>query len=106
MKRKAQRIVQQPPKAPHVSLQTNSQNLDGFGASMPPDRFIVHIYFDQKGLAKYANDFLTEHELLQWRTGRGKPIRNWKVCAADWIFDLRQRMKRMSRLSVFCSESI
>jgi hypothetical protein len=106
MKRKAKRSVQPPSKSQHVSLKINGQNLDGFGASMPPDRFVVHIYFNQKGLAEYTNDFLAEHELLQWKTRTGKPIRNWKVCAADWIFDHRQRMKRISRLSVFYSEFI
>ena len=106
MKRKAKRIIQQLPKAPQANLKIRSQNRDGFGVNVPPDRFVVHIYFDQKDLAEFADVFLAEQELLQWKTGTGTPIRNWKVCAADWIFDHRQRMKRKSRLSPYCSESI
>ncbi|MCO5950909.1 hypothetical protein [Mucilaginibacter flavidus] len=106
MKRKAKRIIQQPPKAPQDNPKNKGSNLAGYGVNVPPDRFVVHIYFDQKGLADCADVFLAEKELLQWKTGTGSPIRNWKVCAADWIFDHRQRMKRRSRLSPYCSESI
>jgi hypothetical protein len=106
MKRKAKRIIQQPPKAPQANLKIRGQNRDGFGVNVPPDRFVVHIYFDQKDLAECADVFLAQQELLQWKTITGAPIRNWKLCAADWIFDHRQRMKRRSRLSPYYSESI
>jgi len=106
MKRKAKRIIPKRPKAPQANLKIGAQTVDGFGVNVPPDRFAVHIYFDQKDLAEYADVFLAEQELRQWQTGTGTPIRNWKVCAADWIFDHRQRMKRKSRLSPYCNESI
>jgi hypothetical protein len=106
MKRKAKRIIPQLPKAPLPNLKNKGPNLDGFGVNVPPDRFVVHVYFDQKDLAEYADVFLEQQELLQWKTGTGTPIRNWKVRAADWIFDHRQRMKRRSRQSPYCGESI
>jgi hypothetical protein len=106
MKRKAKRIIPQPPKASTANHKNRGQNRDGFGVNVPPDRFVVHIYFDQKDLAECADVFLAQHDLLQWKTLTGAPIRNWKLSAADWIFDHRQRMKRRSRLSPYYSESI
>jgi hypothetical protein len=106
MKRKAKRIIPKRPKAPQANRKIGAQTVEGFGVNVPPDWFAVHIYFDQKDLAEFADVFLAEQELLQWKTGTGAPIRNWKVCAADWIFDHRQRMKRRSRLSPYYSGSI
>ncbi|GAB2977292.1 hypothetical protein GCM10027049_10420 [Mucilaginibacter puniceus] len=106
MKRKVKRIIPKQPKAPQANLKNKGADLDGFGVNVPPDRFVVHIYFDQKDLAEFADVFLAEQKSLKWKTGTGTPIRNWKVCAADWIFDHLQRIKRKSRLSPYCSESI
>ncbi|MDB5032658.1 MAG: hypothetical protein JWP71_3379 [Mucilaginibacter sp.] len=106
MKRKAKRIIQHLPKASQANFKIRGQDPNGFGVNVPPDRFVVHVYFDQKDLAECAEVFLSEQELLQWKTIKGAPIRNWKVCAADWIFDHRQRMKRRSRLSPYYCESI
>ena len=106
MKRKAKRIILQPPKAPQANQIIKGQIREGFGFNVPPDRLVVHIYFDQIDLAECGDVFLAQQELLQWKTITGAPIRNWKLCAADWIFDHRQRMKRRSRLSPYYSESI
>jgi hypothetical protein len=70
----------------------------GFGYEMPPDRELVHIYFDQKGLAGQADSFYKFYDHAYWQSARGTPFRNWKVLAADWIFNYRQQLKLEQRL--------
>ncbi|EHQ24750.1 hypothetical protein [Mucilaginibacter paludis] len=105
MKRKAKRVIQNQREPRHDKPKVLADNHDGFGGNVPPDRMVVAIYFDQKDLPDCADAFLAEQELLQWKTIRGAPIRNWKVCAAEWIFNYRQEMKRKFRLSPFSSQS-
>ena len=105
MKRKAKRIVPnldiQPRNRVAIAVRIN----EGFGTSMPPSLNSIEIYFDQKGLLEAAGDFYNEHELREWKSTTGQPIINWKVRAADWIYDYRQAMKMRFRKSPFYSES-
>jgi hypothetical protein len=105
MKRKAKRIVPNLHKQPRNGIAIVVNDDDGLGTSMPPSLTSIEIYFDQKGLLEIAEDFYSEHELRQWKSSTGQPIINWKVCAADWIYDYRQAMKIRLRRSPFYSES-
>ena len=105
MKRKAKRIVPNLHKQPKNRIVIAVRNDDGLGTSMPPSLTSVEIYFDQKGLVEIAGNFFTEHELREWKSATGHPIINWKVCAADWIYDYRQAMKMRFRKSPFYTES-
>ncbi|QQL50281.1 hypothetical protein [Mucilaginibacter ginkgonis] len=69
----------------------------GFGYEMPPDQQIVLIYFDQQGLLGEAGNFFRHYENCSWKSPRGKPYRNWKVLATDWIFNHRQASKLLER---------
>ena len=104
MKRKAKRIVPKDTQ-PKNRIAIALHNDDGLGTSMPPSFASIEIYFDQKGLVEIADDFFTEHELREWKSATGHSIINWKVCAADWIYDYRQAMKMRFRKSPFYSES-
>ena len=105
MKRKAKRIVPNLHKQLKNGIAVAVQNDDGLGTSMPPSFTSIEIYFDQKSLVAIARDFFTEYELREWKTATGHPITNWKVCAADWIYDYRQAMKIRLRRSPFYSKS-
>jgi hypothetical protein len=73
----------------------------GYGTEVPPHPEFVAIYFDQQKLPAEGERFYRHYEKLNWETVTGKPIRNWKVLAADWIFDHRQEQKRVARLAKF-----
>ncbi|SDE66647.1 hypothetical protein SAMN05216464_108145 [Mucilaginibacter pineti] len=75
----------------------------GFGYSMPPEPEFVAIYFDQQGCSEQADRFYRHYQNERWKTVTGADIRNWKVLAADWIFDHRQHLKRQARLSKYHS---
>lgn len=105
MKRKAKRTNSSEVKRSRGNVKIKSQNDDGFGTSIPPSFANVQIYFDQKGLLDVAPDFYEEHELKEWKSQTNIQITNWKVCAAEWIFNHRQEVKRKFRLSPFNTES-
>jgi hypothetical protein len=105
MKRKAKRIISVPAKSARKNGKITVVNDDGFGTSMPPPFLHIEIYFDQKGELESASLFFEEHESRAWKNQTGQPIRNWKVCAAEWIYNYRQEMKRRFRKSRFYSES-
>lgn len=69
----------------------------GFGFNVPPEPEFVAIYFDQQGQAAEAERFYRHYENEGWKTITGAKIRNWKVLAADWIFERRQEQKRALR---------
>ncbi|MDN3584918.1 hypothetical protein [Mucilaginibacter flavus] len=104
MKRKAKRIVPNLDKKPRSRNAITVRSHDGLGTSMPPSLASIEIYFDQKGLIEIANDFFSEHELREWKSITGYPIINWKVCAADWIYDYRQAVKMRFKKSRFYTE--
>ncbi|WP_461451642.1 hypothetical protein [Mucilaginibacter sp.] len=105
MKRKARRIVPVPNQSSRSSLKIVPRNDDGLGTSIPPSLANIEIYFDQKGVMEVARDFYEEHELRAWKNATGYPINNWKVCAAEWIYNYRQETKRKFRMSPFYCES-
>ncbi|EEF24806.1 conserved hypothetical protein, partial [Ricinus communis] len=78
---------------------------DGLGVTMPPSLVNVEIYFDQKGLFQAAMDFFTAYQQNGWKSTYGRPIRNWKACAAEWIFNYRQVIELRRRRSRFYSGS-
>jgi len=65
----------------------------GFGYQVPPEFSLVLIYFNQKGHSQNALRFYKDLEKRDWKSITGRPIRNWKVAATDWIFDLEQFCK-------------
>lgn len=69
----------------------------GLGTELPPQRQLVVIYFDQKGLGNQADAFYSYYEEADWRSHKGTPYRNWKLLAADWIFDYEQELKLRKR---------
>ncbi len=105
MKRKAKRTVPGSPNEVKKSHKNTVQDHDGLGATMPPDKDVLLIYFDQKGEGELADDFFNEHDARGWKSPTGGKIRNWKVCAAEWIYNHRQEAKRRFRQSPFYSES-
>jgi len=71
----------------------------GFGHEMPPDAESVNIYFDEQGLAFEAEKFLEKYNEQCWCNKQGTPLRNWKVLAADWIYNCRQTQKLEARIT-------
>lgn len=58
---------------------------------------MVEIYFIQKGaLPTNAMEFFRIHEENCWTTFRGKPIRNWKAWANEWIWSLNRKKKKIA----------
>lgn len=70
---------------------------EGFGTEMPPQRILVGIYFDQKGFTEQADLFYDFFEQARWSSPKGTPYRNWKLLAADWIFEYQQSLKLRQR---------
>ncbi|WP_207428897.1 hypothetical protein [Pedobacter sp. SYSU D00535] len=103
MKRKARRIdpmkQKRRSKAPEIPIQVT----ESFGFNIPPETLDVLIYFEQKEAGEAAQHFVDEQEKSGWKTKTGKPIRNWKVHASDWIFNYKQERKFSLRTSRFCS---
>jgi hypothetical protein len=105
MKRKAKRTVPRLPNEVMKNSKNTMQIHDGMGTTMPPDKNVLFTYFDQKGEGELADDFFNEHDARGWKTSTGGKIFNWKVCAAEWIYNHRQEMIRRFRQSPFHSES-
>ncbi|RKR84171.1 hypothetical protein BDD43_4398 [Mucilaginibacter gracilis] len=89
-KRKARRVPAERRKPEHI-LQK------GFGTEMPPQKILVEIYFDQKGLATQASVFYSFYEKANWSSSKGTPYRNWKLLAGEWIFNYEQEQKLRKR---------
>jgi hypothetical protein len=105
MKRKAKRTVPRQLTEVRKCSENTVHIHDGLGTTMPPDKDVLLIYFDQKGVAVLADEFFNEHDARGWTTPTGGTIYNWKVCAAEWIYNHRQEVKRRFRQSPFYSES-
>ena len=70
----------------------------GMGHNVPPLINHVAIYFLQENLAlSDAKSFYQYHEQLQWKTITGRPQKNWKVLAKDWIYNTIQNTKLLER---------
>ncbi|QXV64033.1 hypothetical protein INP83_13105 [Mucilaginibacter sp. 21P] len=70
----------------------------GFGTEMPPQKILVDIYFDQRGLAGQGTTFYQHYEQADWHSPKGTPYRNWKLLANEWIFNYEQEQKLRRRL--------
>jgi hypothetical protein len=90
-KRKARRIPPECRKPEPISQK-------GFGTEMPPQKILVDIYFDQKGLAGQAPVFYAHYEKADWCSPKGTPYHNWKLLAGEWIFNYEQEQKLRKRL--------
>ncbi|PAW92296.1 hypothetical protein CKK33_01820 [Mucilaginibacter sp. MD40] len=67
----------------------SNERKKGFGYELPPCPHFVDIYFDQKGLPEQAQIFFKYYDDLSWQSPAGTPYKNWKVLAAEWIFNHR-----------------
>jgi hypothetical protein len=57
-----------------------------------PNFGIVWIYFSQKGKAEEdAKAFFAHYKKTKWKSKRGKPVRNWKAAANNWIWEHRKK---------------
>lgn len=75
------------------SMQAVKKNY-GSGTSVPPTTKQVEIYFLQKGCSQEAAATFFHHfEAMLWRGKSGKPIRNWKTRACDWIWEMKYGSK-------------
>lgn len=92
-KRKARRIN----AVPAITPDQEPAIQKGFGTEMPPQKRLVEIYFDQKELPSEAKHFYSFYEQANWKSPKGTPYRNWKLLAADWIFDFQQAIKLRRR---------
>jgi hypothetical protein len=64
--------------------------LFGLGIEVPPLKAHVIIYFLQKGMTEKAADFFfQQHDEAGWKFPDGKPVKNWKTLACDWIWELQ-----------------
>jgi hypothetical protein len=70
----------------------------GMGHNLPPLINHVGIYFLQQNLTlPQAQCFYQHYEKLEWKTVTGKPQKNWKVLAKDWIYNIIQNAKLLER---------
>jgi hypothetical protein len=70
----------------------------GMGHQIPPHIGHVAIYFYQQSMAMPdAQSFFHYYEEMEWKTITGKPQKNWKVLAKDWIFNAIQQTKLLER---------
>ncbi len=59
----------------------------GLGTQIPPDLFLVEIYFLANSSTKEAAHlFYNFYKDNNWRNNRNIIIKNWKVLAWQWIY--------------------
>jgi len=74
-----------------MARQIKPANFTGLGKDVPPDRSHILIFFNQAGFAEAeAQRFLKYYENNDWTGLKGKPIRNWKTKANEWIWELKR----------------
>ena len=67
---------------------------NGCGSAVPPSSFFVQVYFNQKGRTLLESTmFFQYYSASKWTTRRGKKIRDWKVAANNWIWNIKQQEK-------------
>ena len=99
LKRRAKRKVIQPKDVIKIyDDNLTDYRYQGMGHNLPPLINHVAIYFLQQNLALPDAQFFYQHyEKLEWKTVRGKPQKNWKVLAKDWIDNIIQNAKLLER---------
>jgi len=61
--------------------------MSGLGNGLPPIPNFVIIYFLQKRqTVAEANCFLKCYQSQNWKTAKGKKVKNWKTAANEWIW--------------------
>lgn len=76
-------------RANHITEQHS-----GLGSAMPPILKYVKIYFMQKGCSiDDAISFYRYYEEKKWTGKKGRPLRNWKTLACDWIWESTQKQR-------------
>ncbi len=67
---------------------------EGMGYFIPPNIQHVTIYFLQQEMDfSEALHFYQHYKSTAWKTVKGRPHRNWKVLAKDWIYNKIQHLK-------------
>lgn len=72
----------------------------GLGRSVPPLFEHVEIYFMEKGCSSQdALAFFGYYEGRHWKGDKGRPVKNWKTLACDWIWLMKMNQyKRIKAL--------
>ena len=99
LRRKAKRRVNHEQKLNTVldDIMADSVN-QGMGHQLPPFIGHVAIYFYQQSMSlSDAQSFFQHYENMEWKTVSGRPHKNWKVLAKDWIFNTVQQSKLLER---------
>jgi hypothetical protein len=99
LKRRAKRgvIQQQNLKTVIDDILTDPTN-QGMGHQLPPLLSHVAIYFYQQSMAlPDAQNFFQYYEKMEWKTVTGRPQKNWKVLAKDWIYNAILQTKLFER---------
>jgi len=64
----------------------------GLGNEVPPAKEHVRIFFDQAGFTETeAEKFFQHHESAGWQGRKGRPIRNWKTKAQEWLWEIKSQ---------------
>jgi hypothetical protein len=62
----------------------------GLGREIPPLLDHVFIFFDQAGFEmEEARKFYDHYAATGWKGIKGRPLRNWKTKAQEWIWELK-----------------
>lgn len=99
LKRRAKRRVNHQKELTKVfdDILADSAN-QGMGHQLPPIIGHVAIYFYQQSMAlPDALNFFQHFEKMEWKTVTGRPQKNWKVLAKDWIYNTIQQTKLLER---------
>jgi len=98
-KRRAKRRIIEHQKMVTIfdDILTDNPN-QGMGHQIPPLVGHVAIYFCQHNMSLGdAQSFYQYYENLEWKTITGRPQKNWKVLAKDWIYNTVQQTKLLER---------
>ncbi|SCW37944.1 hypothetical protein [Mucilaginibacter sp. NFR10] len=98
-KRRVKRRIIEKQKSVEVFDDILAENTNqGMGHQIPPLVGYVIIYFCQQNMAVGdAQSFFQHYENLDWKTVTGRPQKNWKVLAKDWIYNAVQQTKFLER---------
>ncbi|RYU90930.1 hypothetical protein EWM62_09880 [Mucilaginibacter terrigena] len=92
------RVIQQQKLIADYNDNLADSTIQGMGYQIPPNIGHVAIYFYQQSMTILdAQNFFRHHESMEWKTVSGKPQKNWKVLAKDWIFNTIQQTKLFER---------
>jgi hypothetical protein len=97
-RRVKRRVIQRQKSIADYDDNLADSTIQGMGYQIPPDIGHVAIYFYQQSMTILdVQNFFRHHERMEWKTVTGKPQKNWKVLAKDWIFNAIQQTKLLER---------